>query len=287
MKPEGVFTNYILLPLVTIIFAAVLVVLNKKNEALSNKALIVFILLCGLILAVPGLFTFAGTFFMPGFYIATQLIFLCLGYLYSKKTESFFSTGNDINDKSMSLLCTVLILCLGSYLFSLIFNKLGSLQYGFMASTCTFTLALPMLFRWTYHALLDIPTEIYKLWKYNPNYQEPTFTSETLERITILEIELRKNPEDSDFINVKAKAPLDFTFDEWFQMFIHDYNVKYCDNIIQYCDEDGELYNWMFYLKPSLLKNKRFIDYDKTIEENGLAKAPCTIVCKRVNSKQH
>jgi hypothetical protein len=281
MKVQGVIVTYVLLPVISLLLAAVVFVLNKQNKLISNKELIIFALLSSLIIAIPGLLTITGTAFMPGFYFITQLSFLVIGYFYTRRISHYFASGNLLYDRSMVILTSLLILCFGSFLFSLVFNFLGDFQYGLMASTCTYTLVLPVLFRWSQEALIDIPSEIYKVWTYSRNYEETIFTSETIDRIIVLELELSKKPEDSEYVKVKAKAPVNFNFGEWFQMFIHDHNIKYSESPVMYQKEDGQLYGWIFYIRPDLIKGKKYIDFEKSIEENELTDN-LTIVCKRV-----
>lgn len=206
---------------------------------------------------------------------------MVIGYFYMNKTMLFFASDNEAVNRLMILLTTTAILCLGSYLFSLIFNFAGDFKYGIIASTCTYTILLPVLFKWTYTALLNIPSEIYKIWKYSPTYNEPEFTSETVEKIMVLELELSKNPDDTDLIKVKAKAPALFVFGDWFQLFLNDYNSKYFEHPIQYQSTTGEMYNWIFYVKPSISSGKKYIDHEKSILNNNIDER-FTIICKRV-----
>lgn len=288
MKIKDIFVSHLLYPLISLLLVTIMLIMNKKNNFLSNRALIVFILVSSLIVALPGIATLAGLSFMPTFYLITQCVFVLLGYFYMEKIFDYFSGSNEIMNKFMIVLTTLCILTLGSYLFSLIFNYLGDFDYGLWASTCTYTLILPMLFKWSHTALLNIPAEIYKIWKYDLNYVDPLFTSETSEKIVVLKVELSKHPEDTEYIKVKARAPHSFTFGDWFQMFIHDYNIKYHESPICFQQENGEMYGWIFYTTPSLVQGKRYIDFEKTIAENGLAEDDAqSVICKRVDNIQY
>jgi hypothetical protein len=283
MKIKDIFISHLLLPIVSIVLVTVVTVLNKNNQQVSLKELLIFLFLCCLILALPGLSSWLEPNFVPVFYLYLQLLFLGLGYFYMKRISQYFSSRDEIWNKGMMLLCTLIVLCLGCFLFSLLFNYVGDLPYGLMASTCTFTMVIPLLFSWAYSALLDIPSEIFKVWVFNPHIKDPDFTSETLNRIRVLELELSKKPDEADFIKVKAKAPDSFVFGDWFQLFLHDYNSKYLDNPISNKSEGGNMYQWIFYTKPSFLLGKRYIDHDKSIEENNIEEKH-TIMCKRVDN---
>lgn len=282
MNIKNLFVNHLLLPLISVVVSTFALFLNKKNALVSNKRLIVFILISSLVIALPAALNFIGVLFIPQLYIVNQFVFLFLGYFYMTRTTRMFSSENETVNRLMTLLTTVVVLCLGTYLFSLLFNFSGEFKYGVIASTCTYTLLLPVLFRWTYLSLLDIPTEIHKVWKFRMDYNEPEFSSEMVEHIMVLELELTKKASDTEVVKVKAKAPSEFVFGEWFQLFLIDYNSKYFENPINYQGENGELYNWIFYVKPTMGSGKRYIDYEKKITDNKLSEK-ITILCKRVD----
>jgi hypothetical protein len=282
MNIKNLFVNQLLLPIISVAVATVAIFVNKKNAFISNKKFIVFVLISSLIIALPAILNFLGVLFIPQLYIVNQLLFLILGYFYMNQTTRLFAGENENANRLMILITTLAILGLGSYLFSLLFNVASDFKYGFIASTCTYTLILPILFRWTYISLVNIPAEIYKVWKYRMDYNEPEFSSEMVEHLMVLELELTKKASDTEVVKVKAKAPANFVFGDWFQLFLIDYNSKYFENPIKYQSENGELYNWIFYVKPSMGSGKKYIDYEKKITDNKLNEK-ITILCKRVD----
>ncbi|ULT25593.1 TssN family type VI secretion system protein [Sphingobacterium sp. E70] len=80
MEVQTVFLRYILAPLLVFISAIVMSVWNKKNSLLSNKKLIISILLGGLALALPGFFGFLGFAFMPWGYFMTMIYAFGVGF---------------------------------------------------------------------------------------------------------------------------------------------------------------------------------------------------------------
>jgi hypothetical protein len=224
--------------------------------------------------------------FIGLYYPIIQIVYLFFGYYYLMKLESFFTDKDSPYVKPIMILISIIILCIGSFLFSLFFNYFGELHYGLIASTCTYTFILPLFVDWAYKALLNIPSGIFKIWKYNNAYNESVFSSEAVDKIIVLELELSKQVENEDNIKVKAKAPLNFQFGDWFQMFIHDHNIKYAEKPISYKTNnipDG----WIFYTKPTFVQGKKYIDHEKTIEENQLTNENTTIICKRVSITNH
>lgn len=240
-------------------------------------------LVSSLLIALPAALNFINILFVPLLYIPLQLLFLAIGYYYMKLTSRYFSSDNENVNRGMTLLVTAVILGLGSYLFSLLFNYADNYKYGVIASTCTYTLVLPLFFKWTYRSLINIPTEIHKVWKYRMNYNEPEFSSEMVDNIMVLELELTKKTSDKEVVKVKAKAPADFIFGDWFQLFLIDYNSKYFEQPINFQNENGDLHKWIFYVKPSITSGKKYIDYEKKITDNKLTEK-ITILCKRVDN---
>ncbi len=285
MQLSDLIFRYVFLPVCSLLLALVLFLLNRQNELIKGKYLVLFLIICVLPFAVAGLLTFTGVAFMPWGYAINQFVFLFIGYWYSEKALLYFSGSNHLLINRISLfLATMVIMISGVYLFATVFNYFGKLDYGFSAATSTVTFLIPLLWKLSYYAMLDIPAEIYKVWKYDPLYQEPVFTSETIDRIVVVELELSKSPLVPEYVKVKAKAPVHFNFGEWFQMFINNYALKYPENRIEFEDANGDLYNWIFYVKPGIVKGRKYIDHEKTIEENGLTEDACVIVCKRVDN---
>lgn len=286
MKLQSIFVSYLLLPIVAIVLIVIFFLINKKNNLINTKSVIISCILFSLLIAIPSLFTFTGVHFIGLYYTLIQIVYLFLGYYYFKKIESFFIVKDSPYVKPLMVLISIIILSMGSFLFSLFFNYFGELQYGLVASTCTFTFVLPMFIDWSYKALLNIPSEIFKIWNYNNAYNDSIFSSEAIDKIIVLELELSKQIENEENIKVKAKAPLNFKFGDWFQMFIHDHNIKYAEKPISYTT-NNTADNWIFYIKPSFVQGKKYIDHEKTIEENQLTNDNTTIICKRVSIINH
>jgi hypothetical protein len=286
MTLQSIFVSYLLLPIVAIILIVIFFLINKKNSIVNTKSVIIACILFSLLIALPSIFTFTGVRFIGLYYPIIQIVYLFFGYYYLMKLESFFTDKDSPYVKPIMILISIIILCIGSFLFSLFFNYFGELHYGLIASTCTYTFILPLFVDWAYKALLNIPSGIFKIWKYNNAYNESVFSSEAVDKIIVLELELSKQVENEDNIKVKAKAPLNFQFGDWFQMFIHDHNIKYAEKPISYKTNnipDG----WIFYTKPTFVQGKKYIDHEKTIEENQLTNENTTIICKRVSITNH
>ena len=281
MDVQSFFIRYLLFPLIFIISAALLSIVNKKNQFLNNKRLIVSILVLSITLSIPGLLGFLSFDFMPWGYIICQIYFVALGslfvYLFSKHYPK------EILERKFFIVFGILIsFLLSFYLFQLAFNWLSDIRFGIWAATSIFTFILPLLFWWAYVSLISIPTEIYKIWAYPPTPINIDMDHLDFDRMLVLELELYKNTNDAEPLKVKAKAPENMIFGNWFYKFIEDYNLKFPKNPVQFKADDNDSYRWIFFIKTSFFKKNIFIDPDLDIIHNKITEKD-TIYAKRVS----
>ncbi|RYD53146.1 MAG: hypothetical protein EOP52_03120 [Sphingobacteriales bacterium] len=276
--------RYLLLPILAVVLAVLYGFLQKKNTLLSNRKAIFFVLLSALLIGLPGLIGFIGPYFTTGWFFGFQLLYLALGIVYVRALLRRISTRLTRYRLGIELLVSLGVLVLGMYVFSLLFNLLSPLKLGLWASTCTLPVLIPWLFHWSYQAFLDIPPEIYKVWHYEEAEQELDLEGLDFNRMMVLEVEFSRQATDEDLLKVKAKAPANVVYGDWFQKFINDYNSKFPANPVAYANEYGESYGWIFYIKPGFFRRRRFVDPDLSITENAIQEHK-TIVCKRVRNQ--
>ena len=72
---QHLISSYLLMPLLTVIFGIAAYFIARKNKLLNNKKLIAYLLLCGIILALPGLSGFMDYNFMPYAYILLVILY--------------------------------------------------------------------------------------------------------------------------------------------------------------------------------------------------------------------
>lgn len=280
MEVKSFFIRYLLFPIVVVVATAIMTIINKKNKVLTNKWLIVIMLLTGIVLGLPGFLGFLDLQYMPWGYLFGQLYYLAAGivfvWLAGKHYESML-----MQQRVFFFICSFIATLLGIFLFKLAFDWLNDLEYGLWASTSVFIFLLPTLFWWAYISFLNIPLEIYKTWEY-PLYPEDIGMEHLdFNRLLVLEVNLYKHVEDTEPLIVKAKAPRNMNFGLWFQKFIDDYNLKFPNSPVLYKQSNTESYKWIFYIKPSFFRQRHFIDPDLNIEENNITEQ-YTIFAKRV-----
>lgn len=278
-------TTYMLLPLLAVVFSLVAYLIAKKNRLFKNKKAILYILLIGIVLSLPGFFGFVDYWFMPYIYIILQVLYLVLGWYTIKIIRRVIP---DLKEKSyiVEFLIYFIIMFIGAALFSLIFNLCNELQYGLWACTCVFTFVFPSVFKETYDRYLEIPIEIYKVWKFSHDEDLSYFESIDYNKLMVLELEVFKRVNDKTPSKVKAKAPDNMRFGIWFQKFLLDYNKKFPLTPIELVDEDGEEFGWIFYMKRSFFLPRKYVDYELTILENNI-KEKYPIIVKRVKNEEY
>ena len=276
------FINYLLLPFIVIILSVISVIIAKKNQILSEKKAVFYVLLSSLTIALFGLCGFFGIDFRPYIYCFIQFLMLLIGFINVKLIYHFIPA---LKQKNPAILFVIIIvqLLIGWALFSILFNVSNDLQFGLWAGTSLLPILFYPLFYITYHLYLKIPAEIYKMKVYNPGDTfEPPHAEIDVEDLMVCEIEVPKFIDDKDPIRIKAKTVKSFVFANWFGMIITDYNQKKADNQVELLDSSSS-YGWIFYTERSFFKSRRYIDPDKSFEENNLTGTDM-VIAKRVKN---
>lgn len=275
----NLFLPYLLIPLIAVLSVVILAIIAKKNQLLSNKKLIFYVLIAGILLGLPGLFGFMGYLFMPWMYVFLQVTYLVLGWTNVRIVHKIVP---ELEEKPYILeaLLTIVIMIAACAIFSVLFNLTGELDYGLIACSCILPFLVGSLFQQTYKAFISIPAEIYNVWTYDMSSDMSSFDWIDYSNMMVLELELLKRQNDRSPLKVKVKAPAEIDFGSWFRKFIEDYNLKYPASPIEGYDH-AEPFGWIFYYKPSFLRPRRYIDYRVSISENNI-KERHTIIAKRV-----
>lgn len=275
--------SYLLFPVIAFLLGGVVFIIAKKNKLFSNRKLITYVLLTILILTLPALTGFIDYIFIPYIYIALQVLYLVAGFYHLKAIGHFLP---DLESKpyKFELIFTLILFIIGMALFSLVFNLCSDLQYGLWASTCIIPFLFVSLFRKTYRVYLDIPLEIYKIWESSDEKSIPDYSSIEASELMVVDIEFSKKIADTDPIHISVKAADTMIFGYWFQRCMNDYNRKYPMSRISYYDHENP-YGWIFYMKPSFFKPRRYIDPDLSFEDNRI-KGGYTIIAKRVRKEE-
>lgn len=281
---KAFFLKFLLMPLIAFLLVGVMILVQKKNAVASNKRLIVYVLLMTLALGLPGIGGLAGNSFSPYWYLFAQLVYLALGILNVNLLGIYFRNSRNKEWFNVLQECLITLICmvLGAYLFTQLFNLLSPFDgFAWISATTIFIFCLPLIFYYTWLRFTSIPFDIYKVWTYDPSLKAVDFDSVDFDKLMVLNIEFTKKLEDGHRFSVKAKSPAGIRLGDWFHRFIEDYNLKYTKDPIAVNDANHEPYSWIFYIKPSFFHRRKYLDFDKTIEENRITEK-VNIICKRV-----
>jgi len=275
---------YFIIPAIFVVICIIIyIIINGSSNDVKNKKIIFISLIFILLMSTFG---FIGIFNIDyesslWLFFLLQLVFLTCGsiyyYLFSKKTFGLFNKPI-ISEISLILIC----MGLSYILFALLFNYFAKYTLGFYYANSIITFLIPYLFMLTFDFMASIPPEIYKIWYYPLDAEEPDFDKLDLKNIYLINLEFSKSPDDLTKKNYMAKAPVQMLFGDWYRSFINNYNYKFEEEPILFLDENNQPHGWMFFTKPkSFLHSKRFIDPDLTIGANKINEKTI-IVAKRV-----
>jgi hypothetical protein len=284
---QAVFIQYLLLPLLALLLVGWMVLVKKKNAALSHKKWMVYVLLGALVLALPGLGGLVGNAFSPYWYLFAQVFYLAMGVLHVNLLGSLLPPAKERKTLVLpELLITLLCLVLGGWLFTLVFAWLSPFEgYAWASASSVLAFPVPLVFYYCWLQFTAIPLDIYKVWTYDSYRETPDFEGLDFDQLMVVSVEFTKQPEHGERFAVKAKAPADIALGDWFQRFIEDYNLKYTQSPVVVFDAEGEAYAWIFYTKPSFLYRRRYLDFDATMAANRVNEQ-VNIICKRVIARE-
>ncbi len=272
-------TSYLLTPILAMIMGLISYFMAKKNKLLSNRKMIFLILLISVLLCVPALLGFVHYEFMPYLYVTLMVVYLIAGYYNVLFLKRYLQNVKKENSFPVIFFFQFVMMFIGAALFVTVFNLCSELKFGIWACTCMLSFIFPPLFWETYNKYMSIPPEVFKAWKYSDKEAMPDVIPD-YDRLMVMEIELYKTLQDTAPMKIKAKAPDNITFGDWFKLFLIDYNYKFPLEPIEFQDSAVK-YSWIFYVKRSFFLPRKYIDYELTILENKI-KEKYTILAKRV-----
>ena len=282
---KGIFLRYLLMPIIAGILVFILALIRKSKPAIKIKHIILYVLISGFCLSLPGFLGFSGNLFNPYWYLFSQLVYLGLGIAHVNLLHYYFRKHIDklwmsiLFEGILSLTCILV----GGFLFTLIFKWMSKdLGNPYMAATSIVIFVVPLVFYYCYVQFISIPFDIYKTWKFDPDQKPHNFQGVDFDKLMVLNVELSKNSEDQQRFIVKAKTlPTGITFGDWFYRVVDDYNHKNPNAPIKLMDSGNEPYYWIFYIKRSFFSIRKYIDFEQDILTNKITENQI-VICKRV-----
>ncbi|GAB3783027.1 hypothetical protein GCM10028818_40110 [Spirosoma horti] len=242
------------------------------------------VFLYGLVIVlVLSAFSFVGTLdstLFQRYYFLIQVLALGLGCLHlflSRRVAPLlfvpFGRGG---------LATAGLLLLAMALALVLYWKTGYLADRWPFVTSLIPFLIPFFVGQAYQFYLNIPPADYRKWYYPINGTMPDLDLLDLSTIFVIQFEFLKTPADANFTNFKAKAPVTMTLGDLFLIFINDYNERTPTNPIQFTDEAGRPFGWIFTTKSSWWQRPVYLDPDLDFSQNKLSDN-ATIIARRVS----
>lgn len=140
---------------------------------------------------------------------------------------------------------------------------------------------LPYFFGQSYHAWRAIPPRQYKLWHYNPLTPGPDLSRMDLNNFMVVHFWMTRRYGEELYHDFSSKAPYQMRLSDLFSIFMTDYNRLKPEQALQYVDNHGQAFGWLFYAKRPWWRARHYYDPDYTFQDNFLRQGSI-IVAQRV-----
>lgn len=248
-----------------------------------QKETIIYILLGALLFAVIGISSHpAFSISAAANLIILQIYFLLLGIVHLYFIRNTLKMTTPDHDFLNELIFSCIVGCLGAACFLIVYRKMNSRGFEFIMMGSILFFILPLLVFETFRKAINVPPKVLKKWYYpvQQDIEEPE--DNKLKNLIVISFEFLKDPYDNTITNFRAKAPMEMEFGELFYYFINDYNERNQNSRIQFVDDSGKPYGWIFYRKNKLLSLfTNYIDGETTIRQNKIIEND-VIICERV-----
>lgn len=177
---------------------------------------------------------------------------------------------------------TLLAGLLGGIGFIVVYRLVDQQGLALLLATSIGCFGIPWLIYQTFQQGMAIPEKIFNRWFYPVDEKRVEPEDGEFVDMLLISFMLQKRSADARLIHTRAKAPEGMKWGELFYYFINDFNESTPHGPIEYADEAGEPYGWVFYKKQILHPLlPQYIDWTKTVAKNGIREND-VIICQRV-----
>ena len=241
---------------------------------------ILYGLVISLLLAALSLIGTLNSASFQGYYGLVQLLALGIGCLHLWLSNRFAPTL--FLTFGQGVLVTLLILLVAMGVAWVAYWKIGILSDRWPFVTSLIPFFIPFLVGQAYRYYLQIPPASYRQWYYPINGDVPDVDLLDLSKILVIQFEFLKTPDDTNYTNFKAKAPVAMSLGDLFLIFINDYNERTPASPIQYVNTAGQPFGWVFTKKVAWWKRQVYLDPDLDFTLNRLIDND-TVIARRVS----
>ena len=245
-------------------------------------SLLLYVLGTGLGFGLLGLAAVRSPWPFPATFGLLQLAIVLLGWLYAAQLPRWLPwlDADSRWQQALALLATAVLG--GGAIWALRWLPWAQNYLppsGFVLAVIPFL--LPFFFWHSYLAWLAIPPREYKLWRYNPLAPAPDLSRLDLNHFMVVHFWMTRRLGESLYHDFSSKAPYQMRLSDLFAIFLTDYNKLKPDQALQYLDEQGQSFGWLFYAKQGWWRRRHYYDPDRTFQDNFLRQGSI-IVAKRV-----
>ncbi|MET4075073.1 TssN family type VI secretion system protein [Hymenobacter sp. UYCo722] len=211
-----------------------------------------------------------------------QLACLLLGWLYAARLPAWLGLAGTERRWQRALVLLLTAVVAAGVILALRWVPWAKNHFspdGFATATIPFL--LPFFFWEAYQTWLEIPRPEYKLWQYNPLAPPPNFSRIDLNHFMVVHFWMSRRFADPLYHDFTSKAPYEMRLGDLFAIFMTDYNRLKPDQTLQYLDNQGRAFGWLFYAKRPWWRRRQYYDPDYTFEDNFLRQGSI-IVAERV-----
>ncbi|WP_310397502.1 TssN family type VI secretion system protein [Hymenobacter sp.] len=258
---------------------------NVTSRVQGSKVFIssfLYVLLTVVGFGLLGLAAVRSPWAFPATLALLQLAVVLLGWLYAAQLPNWLK-WYEAESRWQNVLILVLTAALGAgAILALRWVPWAKDQLpptGFAMAVIPFL--LPYFFRESYRAWQAIPYKQYKLWHYNPLAASPDLSRMDLNHFMVIHFWMTRRYGEALYHDFSSKAPYQMRMSELFAIFLSDYNQLKPEQALQYLDNQGQPYGWLFYAKRAWWRSRHYYDPDYTFQDNFLRQGSI-IVAKRV-----
>ena len=271
----------------SVIIGLIFLKVQEKNRFFQKKGFYTFLFVSSLIFGLFGFLAMNGSWSISQRFTNLSILFSVAGVLH----VWLLFTNNTWSDRKSFLpenLYTLLLGTLGAFAFGLSYwligTYLGSLKQMslLLLISCLFFLP-PYLFFRTYDLLFLIPQKMFYAWTV-PDVQPISFNFSKEQIIEINLIVKRRSLTTKNSFPIKERRflPKSFSFGQFFQRFLVDYNKEHPDQPLEHfkADPKDRPIGWIFYCH-NLSNNKQY-QIDPDAPGDTQIKAEDTVLAYRV-----
>ncbi len=267
------FTKYLLAPILITLLLVVINNLNKVKKQLNIKKLIVFILIAGIILALPSLFGLLNNEFVWAGLMLSIFFYLLFGIAFTRfiKTRMFESFG--LKDYKPAIFILMFALAVFSiWIYYMVFSWLSQLPYATSAMFTVLWYVVPLFFLLSKKYFLEISRPFYKSWEVDFNqFNRNNWDDIDNFKAQQVKVKIKRKHTDKEYISLTVRMLDKISLGNWFNWFVEDQNIRFPTNIIE-TQIDDENIGWIFYTSrwfkfPLFI---RVLDPEKSREENSI-----------------